>query len=186
MPQFPSRYMTPAEFEEFVASSFEQTRGLVDDLTVTVHERIEGLDGQYDFDATVRYRLAGMDFLVVVEAKHHRNPIKREVVQTLYAKMLSVGAQKGVIVATAPFQTGAVAYARAHRIALVSVTDGRYMYETRGTMPNDILSKDEASRRFGTPTFVGYCYSMAQNDNSIYRTLITGCPEDASRLLLRP
>jgi hypothetical protein len=36
-----------------------------------------------DFDATVRYQLAGMSFLVVVEAKLHKNPIKRELVQIL-------------------------------------------------------------------------------------------------------
>jgi hypothetical protein len=34
-----------------------------------------------NFDATVRYELAGMAFLTLVEAKLHKNPIKRETVQ---------------------------------------------------------------------------------------------------------
>jgi hypothetical protein len=53
---YPSPDITPGEFEQFVA---EQLIGsaypLVDDLKVTLHERITGPDGTYDFDATVRF-----------------------------------------------------------------------------------------------------------------------------------
>jgi Restriction endonuclease len=56
---------------------------------------VEGRDGTYDFDATVRYELAGVAFLILVEAKLHKNPIKRETVQVLHQKLQSVGAQKG-------------------------------------------------------------------------------------------
>ena len=106
----------------------------VDDLAVTVHEKILGADGAYDFDATVRYRFAGMAFLVVVEAKLHRNPIKRELVQVLHQKILSVGAHKGVMVATSAYQTGAVEFAKAHGIALVTVTESRFVFATRNTL----------------------------------------------------
>src|SRR5207248_10604619 len=68
----------------FVVAEFEQTRPYVDDLQVTLHEVVKGSDGSYDFDATIRYTLAGLDFLVLVEAKRHHYPIKRDVVQTLH------------------------------------------------------------------------------------------------------
>jgi Restriction endonuclease len=130
--RYPHPAITPGEFEEFVAGELLGAAGSeVDDLAVTVHEKIIGTDGAYDFDATVRYRFAGMAFLVVVEAKLHRNPIKRELVQILHQKIHSVGAHKGVMVATSPYQTGAVEFAKAHGIALVTVTESRFVFATR-------------------------------------------------------
>ena len=120
-----------SEFESFVVATFEQVAPAVDQLHVRLHERIESPDGDYDFDATVRFEFGGLAFLVLVEAKFHRNPIKREVAQILGSKVQSVGAHKGVIVSTAPFQSGTLRYAAAHGIALVKVTEGRFTIETR-------------------------------------------------------
>ncbi len=78
---YPSPDMSAGEFEQFVVDVLRQAESEVDSLDITLHEVVVGPDGTYDFDATVRYRLLGMDFLVLVEAKHHRHPIKREVVQ---------------------------------------------------------------------------------------------------------
>ncbi|MGN9769066.1 restriction endonuclease [Micromonospora sp. SD12] len=134
--RFPPAEITPARFEAFVAEELLRSAGPeVDDLVVTLHDKVTGLDGGYELDATVRYRFAGLAFLVIVEAKLHRNPIKRELVQVLYQKVQSVGAHKGVMVATAPYQSGAVAFARAHGIALVTVVEGRFVFvhRTSGT-----------------------------------------------------
>jgi len=146
----PHPVITPAEFEEFVAGELLGSAGSeVDDLAVTLHEKITGADGVYDFDATVRYRFAGMAFLVVVEAKLHRNPIKRELVQVLHQKIHSVGAHKGVMVATSPYQTGAVEFAKAHGIALVTVMESRLVFATRNTATG------------ARPTFVAHYYGGA-------------------------
>jgi hypothetical protein len=75
---------------------------------------VPGSDGSYDFDVTVRYGLAGMSFLVVVEAKKHRYPIERELVHVLHQKLTSVGARKAVMISSAPYQSGAVKGANAH------------------------------------------------------------------------
>jgi hypothetical protein len=132
--RYPYPGITPGEFEQFVAGELlGAAQSQVDGLVVTTHEKVAGVDGVYDFDATVRYRFAGMDFLVVVEAKMHRNPIKRELVQVLRQKVQSVGAHKGVLVATSAFQAGAVEFARTHGIALVTVTEGRFVFTTRDT-----------------------------------------------------
>jgi hypothetical protein len=132
--RYPYPAITPGDFEEFVAAELLGAAGsVVDDLAVTVQEKVVGADGVYDFDATVRYRFAGMAFLVVVEAKLHRNPIKRELVQVLHQKIRSVGAHKGVMVATSPYQTGAIKFAKAHGIALVTVVESRLVFATRNT-----------------------------------------------------
>jgi hypothetical protein len=54
--------------------------------------------------STVRYQFGGLSILVLVEAKLHKNPIKRKLVQVLYQKVQRAGAHKGVMVSTAPYQ----------------------------------------------------------------------------------
>lgn len=159
--------ITPGEFEEFVAKQLiGPADSEVNGLSINLHEKIAGADGTYDFDATVRYHFAGMSFLVVVEAKLHKNPIKRELVQVLYQKVQSVGAHKGVMISTAPYQTGAVVFAKKHGIALVTVTEGRFLYETRDVLPVPQMSREEAAERFGVPTFVGHYYGPGDEPGS--------------------
>lgn len=94
---YPPPDITPSEFEEFVAGQLLGSAGPeVSNLHISLHEKITGTDGTYDFDATVRYQFAELSFLVLVEAKLHKNPIKRELVQVLYQKVQSAGAHKGV------------------------------------------------------------------------------------------
>src|SRR2546423_13099940 len=116
---YPTPDITSREFEDWVGAVFASASPDLEDLRVTIHDRIRGTDGSFTLDATVRYRWAGLDFLVVVEAKLHTNPIKRELVQVLLSKVQSVGAHKGVMISTAPFQQGAIEFAKVHGIALV-------------------------------------------------------------------
>jgi hypothetical protein len=179
---YPPPDITPAEFEQFVA---EQLIGsaypLVDDLKVTLHERITRPDGTYDFDATIRFNIAGMSFLVLVEAKRHKNPIKRELVQVLHQKIQSVGAHKGVMVSTAPYQSGALTFAIEHGIALVTMTEGRFLYEARDTIGTPEMSREEAAERFGVPTFVCHCYMPGGAPGSIRPWLLSPETPEYSR-----
>lgn len=166
---YPSAEITPAEFETFVTSLFDavESTGLVTNLRVQNHEVVRGVDGQYDFDATVRYELAGMDFLVLVEAKRHSNPIKRELVQVLHQKLQSVGAQKAILISMAPFQTGALEFALIHGVALVTVTEGRFTFETKSATSSPILTRAQASERYGIASFVGHGYSQGDTPGSV-------------------
>jgi hypothetical protein len=179
--------MTPAEFEVFVTSLFKtmQTHGGIDDLEIKNHDVVQGVDGSYDFDATVRFKAAGLKFLVLVEAKMHKHPIKRELVQVLHQKQLSVGAQKAVLVSTAPFQNGALDFALVHGIALVTVTEGRFTYETRSSRRPPVPTRVEARTRWGLPDFVGHAYSNGDSSGSVAMTVIsTEYPEYLFECLL--
>lgn len=171
---YPPADLTPAEFEQFVTSLFDALKvsGAVVNLRVENHEVIRGVDGTYDFDATVRYELGGMDFLILVEAKRHKNPIKRETVQVLHQKLQSVGAHKAVLVSTAPFQQGALDFALVHGIALVTVTEGRFTYQARGSLPPPALSREQARAR-GIPTFVGHAYRRGDRPGSVGVTVVS-------------
>lgn len=167
--------LSPADFERFAASLFSQAARTVENLRVTVQERVKGSDGAYVIDATVRYRFADMDFLVLVEAKLHHHPIKRDVVQVLHGKVDSLGAHKGVLVATAPFQAGAMEYARVHGIALVHVTDE----------PRWVLRHTTVSDRFNRLPHQPVARCWARSDTgTLESTLVSEEPAYAAKLLL--
>lgn len=151
---FPPAEITPAEFEKFVVEVFRAAESANISYEVELHEVITGADGSYDFDGTVRFRVAGLAYLTLIEAKKHTHPIKREIVQVLHQKMQSVGAQKAVLVSTSPFQRGAVDFATSHGIALWTLTEGRFKFETRSRERPPAISREEAFRLYGLPTFV--------------------------------
>lgn len=183
--RYPPADITPAQFERFVVELLDSAGPHVDGLEVTLHDKVEGVDGTYDFDATVRFALAGMAFLVVVEAKRHTNPIKRELVQVLRDKLRSVGAQKAAMISTAPYQRGAIAYAKTHGIALATVTEGRYTYETKSFGPPGPMTCQQALARFGLPEFVGHVYGPGGDPRSTRVALLSpGHPEHVARALL--
>jgi hypothetical protein len=163
---YPPPDITPKQFEEFVANLLGAAEPIVDNLRVTLHEKITRPDGTYDFDATVRYDFAGMSFLVLVEAKRHKNPIKRELVQVLCQKVGSVGGHKGVMISTAPYQSGALRFAKEHGIALVTVTEGRFIFETRVALSGAPMSREETAARFNVSIFVGHYYGAGQDVGS--------------------
>lgn len=156
---YPPAEITAAEFEVFVSDVLREAAREFGGATVEVHDVIEGDDGTYDFDATARFSFAGMDFLVLVEAKRHKNPIKRELVQVLHSKLQSVGAQKAVMFSTAPYQSGALTFATRHGIALATVTEGRFTYEVKSAVRPPAPSREEAAAWFDLPTFCAHGYS---------------------------
>ncbi|SEA49274.1 restriction system protein [Desulfuromusa kysingii] len=123
--------MNPTEFELWVKSLLESSGEQLKDLQFLHDEKIENRDGTFQIDVTARFKAFGGDYLLLIECKHHKNPIKREIVQALRDKVSVLGAQKGMIFATVGFQKGAIQYARQHGIALVRVADGKTSYETR-------------------------------------------------------
>jgi hypothetical protein len=170
--RYPPAEITPEEFEGWVAELYGIVASGPVDLQVTPHEVVVGTDGTYDFDATVRFELAGMAFLVLVEAKRHKNPIRRELVASLHSKLLSTGAQNGVMFSTAPFQSGAIGFATVHGIALVQVTEGRFTFGTKSRDRPPALSREEAAQHFGIPTFAGHAVSVG-DDGSTHFTMVS-------------
>lgn len=169
---YPQPEMSAAEFESFVAdqlATLMRADGVLG-LVVDKHPLVAGVDGSYDFDATLRYRLGGIEFLVVVEAKYHSRPIERELVQVLRDKVASVGGHKGVMVARSGYQSGALDYASVHGIALISVTEGRFTIERRSAEHLSVVSRDYA-RALGVHDFVAHSLSQ-QPDGAVHVSLI--------------
>jgi hypothetical protein len=182
--RYPPAEMTPAQFEELVAAVLGAVAPYVENLEVKQLEKLSGVDGEYVFDATMRYTLGGMRFLVLVEAKRYTDPVKRDLVQILHSKLQSVGAQKAVMISTAPFQKGAKVYAETHGIALATVTEGRFVYHTRGAGDAPPLSREEAAA-LGIPDFVAHAYGKGETPGSTTITLLcTDRPDLITEALL--
>lgn len=179
--RWPPAELTPTEFERFVADFLATSPTNVDDYRVTAPDTITGSDGTFVFDATVRYRLQGLDFLTVIEAKQHSNPIKREVLQILLSKAQAVGAHKAVVVATAHFQKGALDFAAKHGIALVYVTEGRFTFVARRAGGVPVMSAEDAWARFGIPHLVGVLVGFGATPGSMSLSVVQ--PGDSDRLV---
>jgi restriction system protein len=110
--RWPTFELSPTEYERIVAELVRDTGHEVTDWDVKHLDPVEGVDGAYIIDVTVRFRLLGADYLTLFECKRHASPVKREDVQVLHDKLRSTGAHKGILVAASGFQKGALIYAK--------------------------------------------------------------------------
>ena len=123
--------ITPIQFERMVVVYLHDINAELRNFSVDHQETIAGPDSEFIMDAIATFEFLGAEFVVLIECKHHRNPIKRELVQVLADKVHSVRAHKGMLFSTARFQKGAIEYAISQRIALVYFTKGSPVYETK-------------------------------------------------------
>ncbi|MGK5511822.1 restriction endonuclease [Brevibacillus formosus] len=125
---YPNAEISPEQFELLVMNKFNK---LYPHVEILHRENLKGVDGEYNIDLSIRFQELGVNFLVLVECKHHRYPIKRDYVQLLRDKVDSLGAQKGILVSSSSFQLGAIEYAKIHNIALIRLINEEFMYERR-------------------------------------------------------
>src|SRR5438132_1552588 len=96
--------LSPDEFEQEVERLL-WTSGLdLKDFRAQRREKLTGPYGVYEIDVTARFEALGADFLVLVECKHHKRKVERELVQVLHDRIGAVGAHKGIMFSTAGFQ----------------------------------------------------------------------------------
>jgi restriction system protein len=146
MVEYPPPVLTPDEYELLVKRCLDldaAKAGLLD-YQSQHKESIEGPDGEYEIDVTLRFSALGADYLTLVECKHYKRRVEREKVMALWAKLLSLGGHKGIMFSTAGFQSGAIEFAKAHGIALVELADGRTSYLIKsftgnGQIPWDMM-----------------------------------------------
>ena len=142
--------MTPTEFEKFALQMLtEQTKGL-DKVNIIHNKMVEAYDGNYQLDGYIEFEVMGVMYKTIVECKRYKYPISREIVQKVYDNLRAVGAQKGIIISTSNFQSGAIEYARIHGIALIQITDSGDNYFTRGQV-NVIMNHSYVPSNGGCP-----------------------------------
>lgn len=129
--------MTPTEFERYSLLFLQSQADKLENASFEHNVVIRAQDGSYQIDGKITFSYMGLSFLCLVECKRYKGPIEREKVAALYAKMQSIGAQKGIFVTTSYYQKGALQYAEQHGIALITITDEGVTYHRRGdNMPD--------------------------------------------------
>ncbi|MBC1444026.1 restriction endonuclease [Listeria seeligeri] len=142
--------LTPEEFERYSLDVLsEQTKNL-ENLVIEHDKIVNAVDGSYQIDGYIEFSLMGVTYKTLVECKHYKSPINREKVQILHSKIQSIGAHKGILIATSNFQSGAVEYATKHGIALIQLTEAMRNYQTR-SMFGTIVASGRKPFNFGNP-----------------------------------
>ena len=117
--------LAPTEFEqyccEFLAGYAEKEK--LQDFKITHNKILKASDGRYQIDVYAEFTAMGSQFKVLCECKKYKNRVNRDKVAILHRKLESIGAQKGILISTSDFQSGAIEYAKAHGITLIKATD---------------------------------------------------------------
>jgi restriction system protein len=132
-------------------------------------ERIAG-DGPYEMDATARFEALGVDFRVLIACRHPAARVNQELVRALRDRLQDIGAQKGMMFATSGYERDAVAYARAHGIALAIVADGRTSYARSRTAEADYVPP-------WVPPYAAWLVGLTYDGSATYMLLDAECPE---------
>jgi restriction system protein len=127
--------MTADDYEVGVKNVISAKGHVLEDFKVTRNEKLKGSDGEYEIDVVARFTiLNGAGITVLIECKHHKSAIKRELVLALHSKLLSVGAHKGMMFATSTYQRGAIEFAKAHGLSLVRFIDSELNYAVKAIL----------------------------------------------------
>ncbi len=122
--ELPAR-ISPLEFEQFCMETLKAyaSQEALQNFSIKHNQKIEASDSTYQIDVLAEYTALGCKNTIIVECKKYSRSIERSVVAELYAKLHSIGAQKGILISTSGFQSDAVKFANAHGIALWQVCD---------------------------------------------------------------
>lgn len=102
--------LTPIEFEKYCydfLNGYAQNEGL-QNFKITHNKKIKASDGKYQIDVYAEFTAMGSRFKVLCECKKYKNRVNRDKVAILHRKLESIGAQKGILISTSDFQSGAV------------------------------------------------------------------------------
>jgi len=165
--------MSPIAFERYVRDVLANMGADLQSISVVHREKLKGLDGTYEIDVSVRFTSLGLDFLILCECKHQKTSVERAEVQVLHDRMRSIGAQKGVLFSSAPFQSGAIEYADVHKIALVKVSPDSWSYIRKGYLQS-YPSSSECSE---DDLLVGYLTTIGDKGNPHFSIVNARYPE---------
>ncbi len=170
--------LSPEAFELTVKSWLDATGKSLTAFESSHRNKLSGSDGKYEIDVTAKFEELGVQFLVLVECKHQRSPVKRDVVQVLYDRLRATGAHKGIMFATTTFQRGAIEYAQAHGIALVQIADGQSSYVTKSFSP-----QVKPPSWLNLPDHIGWLTSLTDKGHRRRCIVSTKDPEYLNRYL---
>jgi hypothetical protein len=137
--------MTPTEFElhcmEILCGFAEEEK--LPNFKIEHNVKLKADDGTYQIDVYITHTSVGADMKILAECKQYKKSIGRDRVEVLYSRLHSLGAQKGILLSTAGFQSGAIDFAKAHGIALVQVFDTHEKWYSHSGGAREVIDEDD-------------------------------------------
>ncbi len=167
--------ISATEFELFCLETLKAyaEKEKLNNFTIKHNQKIQAEDGTYQIDVIAEYTALGAKNTVLIECKKYSNSVKRDIVTTLQAKLQSLGAQKGIIISTSGFQTGAVQYAEKHGIALWQVFDNyiKHISASANNQMSDYMKLQlEAEKHLPKYFIMEWDYSLDYPITQLYPT----------------
>lgn len=155
--------MSPSEFEKYSLEILKREIQGLNNVKLVHNKVIEAYDGNYQLDGYIEFEVMGVLYKTIVECKHYKKPITREIVQKVYDNLRAIGAHKGIVVSTSNFQSGAIKYAKMHGIALIQITETENSFCSR-TRYNIVMNHPYTPSNEGLP-YIGVM--IGQGDDGI-------------------
>lgn len=132
--------ITPEEFEVFCMKLFQEyaKKENLKDFNIEHNVIKAAYDGNYQIDVLAGFTAMGVRHRVLCECKQLSSKVKRERVEMLENRLNSLGYNKGILLSTRGFQSGAVQYANAHGVALIQVYDHSHVAVSHSGGPEEI------------------------------------------------
>ena len=163
--------MDPTDFEKYALQVLEsKTRGL-ENVKFVHNTVVEAYDGNYQLDGYIEFEVMGVLYKTIVECKHYKYPISREIIQKVYDNLRAIGAHKGIVISTSNFQSGAITYAKSHGIALIQLTEAGDSYDARSRY-NVILNHANTPYNGGLP-YIGVMIGSGPNNAGVTCAYLT-------------
>lgn len=129
--------ISPSDFEKFcldILKAYAEAEALTDFSIIHNHKK-KTSHGHYQMDIYAEFVALGVRIKVIVECKRYSRPVERKEVIVLADKIRSLGGNKGILISTSGFQSGAGEYAKKHGIALVQIFDKHIMHIQQSVRP---------------------------------------------------
>lgn len=137
--------LTPLEFEEYcykILQGYAEEEKLMD-FSIVHNVKLAANDGIYQIDIYATYMALGVEMKIICECKQYKNRVNRDKVVLLADKVRTLGAQKGILLSTSGFQSGAIKYAKEHGIALIQVFDTRVNFYSHSAEPESVIDEND-------------------------------------------
>ena len=169
--------LTPIEFEKLcldVLAGYAEEEDLKE-FNISHNKIIKASDGKYQIDVYAEFKAMGTIIKVLCECKKYKNRVGRDKVEILKSRLNSVGANKGILISTSDFQSGAIEFAKAHAITLIKVDNYNFEFISYSSGSNKIDNDDPffyAEKNW--PPYVAInCCSDKEENKKIYPTKTT-------------
>lgn len=174
--------MDPIEFEKYSLELLESQTKELGKVIIEHNKLVKVDDGNYQLDGYIEFEVMGVTYKTIVECKHWKNSIGRDVIQKVYSNLCSIGAQKGIVISTSNFQLGAIQFASKHGIALIQLTkssDSVYAGRSGEVVIGGLsgFSRNELS-------YVGVLVGQGADGESVTHTYLTPLSDEIYKFMI--